>query len=155
MRRVEIVQFPLQVGLRARQHSESLLREFAIIATRGGDEADVPKRLLEIAQLHDERYAGLNPEADAAVDDAIERGEAFIDFELQVPDSIRDDTINLAPLLIEVDAYCRNGDMLTLTPSDEIRTFWVWFLSEIVQQLNGAPPTRWDDFVSPFSPGSA
>lgn len=75
MRSVALVDFPLQVGIRARQHSESLLREFAIIATGGGDAADVPKRLLEIAQLHEERYSGLNPEADDLVDAAIARGE--------------------------------------------------------------------------------
>jgi hypothetical protein len=149
MRQVRIVQFPLQVGLRARQHSESLLREFAIIASRGGDEADVPKRLLEIARLHEERYAGLNPEADDAVDAAIHRGEEFMDFDVTVPELLKQDTLELRPVLAEVEAYCRNGDMLTLSPSTEIRTFWMWFLSEFVRQLSGEEPTAWRDFRPP------
>jgi hypothetical protein len=78
MRRVSLVDFPLQVGIKARQHRESLLREFAIIAAGGGDRADVPKRLLEIAKLHEDRYAGLNPEADERIDTAIKARSGFI-----------------------------------------------------------------------------
>jgi hypothetical protein len=133
--------------VRARQHREALLREFAIIAIGGGEEADVPKRLLEIARMHDERYSGLNPEADAVVDSAITSGEEYIDFTVDVPVRIKQDTVDLAPILLEVDEYCRNGDLLTLTPSDEVRAFWVWFLLEFVRQLNGEPPLSWPDFV--------
>jgi hypothetical protein len=139
----------LKVGVRARQHRESLLREFAIIAIGGGDQADVPKRLLEIAQLHDERYSGLNPEADYAVDAAIERGEEFIDFVVSVPEQIKQDTVDLAPVLIEVDEYCRNGALLTLSPPDDVRAFWIWFLSEFVLQLSGEPPRAWRAFSLP------
>jgi hypothetical protein len=149
MRSVTLVDFPLQTGMRARQHRESLFREFAIIATGGGDDADVPKRLLEIARLHEERYGGLNPEADDAVDAAIAAGEEYMDVVVRVPDRIREDTLDLAPLLLEVDAYCRSGDLLTLAPSDEIRAFWFWFLREFVRQLNGEPPLSWHHFEMP------
>jgi len=149
MRQVSIVGFPLQVGMRARQHGESLLREFAIIATQQGDVADVPKRLLEIARLHETRYAGLNPEADAAVDAAVARGEEFIDFVVTVPETIKDDTLDLAPVLLEVEEYCRKGDLLTLAVSDELRAFWMWFLGEIVRQLSGEAPRAWRDFTMP------
>ncbi len=149
-----MLDFPLKVGVRARQHRESLLREFAIIAIGGGQKADVPKRLLEIAQLHDERYSGLNPEADDAVDAAIKRGEEFIDFVVGVPDQIKQDTVDLAPVLLEVDEYCRNGDLLTLSPPEDVRAFWVWFLSEFVRQLSGEPPLAWRDFSLPALPTS-
>jgi hypothetical protein len=149
MRSVTLLDFPLQVGKRARQHRESLFREFAIIASGGGDDADVPKRLLEIARLHEERYGGLNPEADDAVDAAIAAGDEHMNVVVRVPDRIRQDTIDLAPLLLEVDAYCRNGDLLTLAPGDEIRAFWFWFLREFVRQLDGEPPTSWHRFAMP------
>jgi hypothetical protein len=149
MRQVVMLDFPLRIGVRARQHRESLLREFAIIAIGGGQQADVPKRLLEIAQLHDERYSGLNPEADDAVDAAIKRGEEFIDFVVDVPEQIKQDTVDLAPVLLEVDEYCRSGALLTLTPPDDIRAFWVWFLMEFVRQLSGEPPRAWRDFSMP------
>lgn len=149
MRSVALVDFPLQLGMRARQHRESLLREFAIIATAGGDEADVPKRLLEISRLHDERYSGMNPEADDAVDAAIARGEEYITIVVHVPEQIKEDTLDLAPVLLEVDAYCRTGDLLTLAPSDEVRRYWVWFLLEFVRQMNGEQPCSWHDFSMP------
>jgi hypothetical protein len=128
---------------------ESLSREFAIIALGGGDEADVPKRLLEIARLSDERYGALNPEADAAVDAGFATNREFIDFTLYVPDQIKDDTVDMAPLLLEVDTYCRSGDLLTPPPSDEIRGFWFWFLREIVRQVVDEQPISWRDFESP------
>jgi hypothetical protein len=149
MRQVTILDFPLQIGVRARQHRESLLREFAIIATGGGTKAEVPKRLIEIAQLHDERYSRLNPDADDAVDAAIQGGEEFIDFTVSVPERIKQDTVDLAPILMEVDEYCRNGDLLTLSPPDDVRAFWIWFLSEFVRQLSGEQPLAWSDFPSP------
>jgi hypothetical protein len=152
MRQVTILDFPLRIGVRARQHRESLLREFAIIAIGGGDKADVPKRLLEIAKLHDERYSGLNPEADDALDAAIERGEEFIDFVLTVPEGIKQDTVDLAPVLLEVERYCRSGDLLTLSPPEDVRAFWIWFLSEFVRQLSGEQPRAWRAFSLPVSP---
>src|SRR2546423_720289 len=111
-----------------------------------GDEAEVPTRLIEIARMHDERYSGLNPQADDAVDAAMERGEEFIDFEVTVPERIKQDTVDLGPVLMEVDEYCRNGDLLTLSPPDDVRAFWIWFLGEFVRQLSGEPPLAWRDF---------
>ena len=146
-RRVVLVDFPLRVAYRAYQYKEALLREFAIIALGGGEHVDVPKRLVEIATMLDAKYTGINPEADARVDDAVARGDTHVELELTIPLSMRDDTLEVAPLLNEADAYCRNGDLLTLAPSDEVRAFWVWFLSEFIRQADGLPPQPWRDFT--------
>ncbi len=150
MREVRIVDFPLRVALRVRQHAESLSREFAIIALGGGDGADVPARLLEIARQHNERYGGLNPEADAAVDAGFARNQEFMDFTLYVPETLLEDTVAMAPVLLEVDAYCRSGDLLTPPPTDEMRAFWLWFLAEIVRQIAGEQPRSWREFVPEY-----
>jgi hypothetical protein len=149
VRQVNLVDFPLRTGLKARQHSESLLREFAIIASRGGDRADLPKRLCELATLHQERYSGQNPQADDDVDAAIARGEEYVDLVVSVAPTVREDTMSLAPVLIEAVEYCNSGDLLTLAPDAEIRAFWTWFLSQFVLQLNGQPPLPWRDFTWP------
>jgi hypothetical protein len=148
MRRVVLVDFPLRVAREAYQHREALLREFAIIAFGGGEQADVPKRLIEIANVLDERYSGLNPEAEDIIDEAIRRRAEHIDLELAVPPRIKSDTLDVAPLLIEVDAYCRDGSLLTLTPSEEVRAFWIWFLLEFVRQTDGESPQSWHDFCA-------
>ena len=48
-----------------------------------------------------------------------------------------------SPLLVEVETYCRNGDLLTLSPPEEIRAFWIWFLLEFVRQADGDAPQSW------------
>ena len=141
-----LLQFPVRRFRAARQHRESLLREFAIIATGGGAEADVPKRLVEIARLHEDRYGGIAPEADRAVEDAYQRGLEYIDVEVDVPPAIAGDTVDLAGVLLEVDDYIRTGQLLTVAPSIEVKLFWIWFLGEFVRQVNGFPPTPWPVF---------
>jgi len=145
-RRVVLVDFPLLVAGRAYRHREALLREFAIIAFGGGEQADVPKRLVEIATVLDERYSGLNPDAEDAIDAAAKRRAEYMDLELTVLPSLRDDTIDIAPLLLEVDEYCRTGGLLTLAPTAETSMFWTWFLGEFVRQADGQAPRSWRDY---------
>jgi len=146
-RRVVLVDFPLRVARRAYVHREAIIREFAIIALGGGEQADIPKRLLEIATVLDERYSGINPEAEDEIDAAAARGDDRIDLVLHVPRRIGQDTLDVAPLLVEVDAYCRSGDLLTLAPTEETRAFWIWFLLEFVRQADGEPPLSWREFT--------
>ena len=101
MRRVVLVNFPLRVARRAYQHREALLREFAIITFGGGEQADVPKRLLEIAKILDERYSGLNPAADGVLDAAVRRNADHVDLELMVPTRIKSDSLDLTRLLLD------------------------------------------------------
>jgi hypothetical protein len=145
-RRVVLVDFPIRVAGRAYRHRESLLREFAIIAIGGGEHADIPKRLVEIATILDEKYSGMNPEADDSIYEAAANKVEFLDLELVVPEHLKSDTLDLAPLLLEADEYCRSGGLLTLAPTDEMRAFWMWFLSEFVRQADGYPPRSWRDF---------
>jgi hypothetical protein len=148
VRRVVLVDFPLFVSGRADRHREALLREFAIIAFGGGEQADVPKRLVEIATILDDRYSGLNPEAEDAIEAAVARRAEFIDLELTVLPRVKDDTLDLAPLLLEADEYCRTGGLLTLAPTAEMRMYWTWFLGEFVFQADGQPPRSWLDFAA-------
>jgi hypothetical protein len=146
---VVLVGFPLRVAGRAYRHRDALLREFAIIAFAGGEQADVPKRLVEIATILDDQYAGLNEEADEEIETAVASAVEFLDLELSVPMRVKKDTLDLAPLLLEADEYCRTGGLLTLAPTDEMRLFWTWFLSEFVRQADGEPPLSWHDFSAP------
>ena len=150
MRRVALVAFPVQLGLRARQHSEELLREFAIIAMGGGEGADVPKRLLEIAAESDERYSRTTRATHDAIDLAAANGCATVDFELELPERIASDTAETVNVLLEVDQYCGSGELLTLAPPPDIKLFWMWFLGELVRQVSGMQPTSWPEFSRRF-----
>jgi hypothetical protein len=146
--RVVLVDFPLRVAGRAHRRREALLREFAIIAFGGGEQADVPKRLVEIATILDEQYSGVNQSADEAIYAAASVRAEYVDLELTVPPRVKGDMLDLAPLLLEADEYCRSGGLLTLSPTAEMRSFWTWLLSEFVRQADGQPSRSWRDFSS-------
>ena len=42
--------------------------------------------------------------------------------------------------------YCRSGDLLTLETPADVRAFQRWYLDEMAHQLDGAPPTPWDEW---------
>jgi hypothetical protein len=149
MRRVVLLDFPLREMQRAREHSEALVREFALIV-HGAQDADtgVPKRLLELAAESERRYEGLNPHAEDIVEAAIARGEEFVDLELSVPYSFKQDTLDAIPVLLEVEQYCRTGDLLSLVTPDDLRLFWMWYLGEFVRQVDGETPVPWREFVA-------
>ena len=63
--------------------------------------------------------------------------------------TVRRDTEELAPVLLEAVEYCQTGALLTLAPDAEIRAFWTWFLSQFVLQLSGEPPSSWREFAAP------
>jgi hypothetical protein len=147
MRRVVLVNFPLRVAVRAYEYKEALLREFAIVALAGGEDAEIPKRLVDITSMWEDQYSGLNPDTDKQIERAVAQGQTHLDLELMIPEAVRHDTLDLAALLSEADAYCRSGELLTLAPTDEVRAFWIWFLLEFVRQVSGLPPHPWRDFT--------
>ena len=150
MLQVQLVDFPVALGLRARQHRESLLREFAIIASRGGEAADVPKRLVEISLHSDEIYADSTRSGEDAIDAAHARGERSVTLELAVPGRLESDSRDTVGLLLEVYEYCTTGDLLTLTPADDIKGYWIWLMGEFVRQTNGLEPIPWPEFTQRF-----
>jgi hypothetical protein len=149
MRRVVLLDFPIREMQRAREQSEALVREFALIVHGAIDEdARVPKRLLELAAESERRYSGLNPHAEDVVDAALARGDDYVDLELQVPETFKQETIDAVPLLLEVEEYCRTGQLLSLVTPDDLRIFWEWYLLEFVRQIEGQAPVPWREYLS-------
>jgi hypothetical protein len=149
MQSVTLLDFPVELVQRAREHGEALLREFAMIVHGASDrDTNVPKRLLELAAESDKRYSGLNPHAEDVLDAARERGDDYVDLDLEVPVTFKQETLDAVPVLLEVEQYCRNGELLTLVPDDDLRLFWQWYLAEFVRQIDGEPAISWRDFVA-------
>ena len=138
--------FPLDVFSEARRHSEGVLREFAFIVDGGGDNTELPRRLLDIVNRVRARGAGLNTGAERAIESARDRGEKTVDFELLVPARMAAGATEFADLLDEVDKYCQSGELLTLATPPEIREFRRWYLHEMTRQLEGEPPTSWPEW---------
>jgi hypothetical protein len=142
---VAIRGFPLAVWERARRHTEALLREFAIIAEGGGDNAELPQRLLDVVDHVRIRAGGLNAQAERSIEEATARGDDDVDFDVRIPASLARGANGFSALIDEVDAYCRAGDLLTLATPPEVRAFQLWYIGEFARQVDGAAPRAWPE----------
>lgn len=143
---VHFLNFPLDVYHRAQEHSDGLMREFSLIA--GGDGAAIPRRLLTLAEQLEHEYGDYTAGYEQQLDAAIARGDVAIDIQMTVPPQARDAALELDRMLAEADEYCRSGDLLSLVPPPELLAFRQWYISEIVRQIDGEPPTPWDAFAA-------
>jgi hypothetical protein len=146
LRTVTMQGCPLELLHRARQHGEALVRELAFIVDGGGDNTELPKRLLDVVERVRVRAGGLNTGAERAIDEALARGAEYIDFEVVMPTALGRGAPAFAALLDEIDTYCRSGDLLTLETPADVRAFQRWYLDEMAHQLDGAPPTPWGEW---------
>lgn len=147
---VRVLRLPVPLWERSQEHSDSLMREFALIASDavahpGGDH--VPARLLRLVQSLNGSYSGFTGEQEAALQRAAERGEPEVDLDYRVPRSASGAAAELGRLLDEADEYCLQGrHLLTLaTPPEELR-FRRWFLAQFVDQPAGRAPVAWPDY---------
>ncbi len=141
---VRVLGVPLALLERARQHQESLEREFQVIALASPAESEhVTARLLALVQDLADQF-GTFSHVQTAIDEAVARGDSTIDLEYEVPAAAGQAAIRLGALLDEADAFCRDGDLLTLATPDDCVELRRWFLGEFVAQIGGADPTSWD-----------
>ena len=145
---VRLIGVPLEIWQRAQEHTDGLLREFALIVQDAEAMAATPGRLLALVQ---ELRAGYGEFSDAQrlqMEAALERGEADIDLTYHVPPAVAGAAEGLGEMLDEADEYCRQGEhLLTLaTPPDGLR-FRRWFVGEFGNQVGGAPPVPWSEYA--------
>ena len=133
--------YPLRLGARASEHYESVYRELALLAS--SDEGPpVPGTLLVLLEEMDRRSARNNA-SEQVRDEALARGEDSLDIALHVPADVVEVAQRVEQLLDEADAFCRDGTLLTLQPSEDVVAFRRWYISELVGQLAGEPPRPW------------
>lgn len=148
---IEIRGLPLPVWARAQEHSDALMREFALIASEAHSDPDgqhVPARLLQLVEKLNASYAGFTGEQEAQLHAASEAGEPELDLHYRVPRSVGPAAEELGRLLEEADEYCRSGQhLLTLATPEEAVRLRRWFLSEFSAQARGAAPVAWADYA--------
>ena len=133
--------YPLRLGVRASEHYQAVLREFALLASTQPS-GSVPERLLALVDELGRRYANNNAH-EVQRDEALARGEEVLDIVVRVPQSVRDVSRTLDRMLDETDDFCRDGTLLTLAPADDVVAFRHWYLGELVAQLDGAAARPW------------
>jgi hypothetical protein len=139
---VHFLRYPLRVGARATEHYEEVFREFAILAGDPEASDDVPARMLALIDALGRRYAR-QQDHEIEREQALARGETARDMVIKVPPSAADASRELDRMLDETDAFCRDGTLLTLAPPDDVVAFRRWYLSELIDQLEGLPANPW------------
>ncbi len=144
---VRIERMPLALYREASEHSDELMREFALIResdTDGGPA--VPRRLQLLVDQLSGRFSMFTGPQREQLQEALQRGDEWIDLLYQVPPDIKEACLALDAMLDEADDFCRRGqDLLTLATPPSSVAFRKWFLHEFVRQADGEPPRPWQD----------
>lgn len=143
---VRLLNFPLQVFDKAREHHEELLREFALLALSPPKDRPghhVPQQFLDLINTLGVKYASIGASTDAIRDEAVARGENAMDLAYKVPRSVGPAMRELRSLLEQADEFCRDGQMLTMALAPQEREFLWWFIDEFSNQAKDLPPTPW------------
>ena len=149
---------PVPLHARASEHGQELQREFTLLhlqlerqAADGdsvhGAERDVPRRLVELVDALQGRYAGYTTEQEDQLESAIEQGLDTIDLTFRVPPDAAKASEDLGAILDEADAYCREGrHLLTLATPPEALAYRQWYLQQFVDQIAGRPAQSWREW---------
>lgn len=127
----------------ASQHTEELLREFALVEIGAGQGDTTPGRLLELVADLQQRYQGVSEEPVRQRQAALAAGRRQVDVEYRVPPHVAQACRSLRAMLEESDAYCRSGELMTLPAPPEQQSFRDWYLGEFVRQVAGEDPVPW------------
>lgn len=157
---VRLLRLPVQVWAASQEHHDDLLREFALMtvgwADGDVDAADVPLRLLRLVERLTASFGGSSDEQRKALFAAAARGEQELpEVAYALPAAAGPATAELERLLDEADAYCSAGEhLLTLATPAQLRLFRRWYLRQVRDQLEGAAPEAWPDFVARSGDGA-
>jgi hypothetical protein len=150
---IRLLELPLVLRERSRQHGADLLREMELItagAKAGMTALHAPARLVELAQELDDVYGPYVESTTEEMDAALDRGEETIAVAVyRLPVSGLDFVRHVAHILAEVEAYCQEGEhLLTLAAPPDIAAYREWSMSEVERQAAGAAPTPWPAFAA-------
>lgn len=146
---VHLRQLPVDIWARTQQHSDELLREFALMSADPASSGDVPVRLTHLIEVLTATYSGVGSEQEAQLYAASEAGQPEIeDLTFTLPRAAAEACVLLSETLDEADDFCTAGQhLLTLATPTELQRFRRWYLGEFVAQIGGADPTPWPAYT--------
>ena len=139
-----LVGYPVRLGAVHQEHLDEVLREFQLLAlSRPEVKEQVPGRLLELVDVLTTRYGADVEPARRAREQALRRGDDTVDLRYPaVPDAPRL-VATWRDVMVEVDEFCRTGDLLSLATPPGVVALRHWVAEEFLRQSDGRPPTPW------------
>lgn len=144
---VQLLELPPGLMVQAEERADELAREFTHVAET--DEDAVPARLISLSRHLQGRYGAVLTPVRQQIEEAAARGDESIDISVKVPRSVRTAVSRLWALLDEADEYSRSGDLLTLAPAPELLTLRRWYLTQFLDQIDGAEPVPFSRYAQP------
>ncbi len=146
---VHLLELPVDVWARTQEHTDELLREFALMSSDPETTADVPVQLTRLIEVLTATYSGVGNEQESQLHAAAEAGQAQIDdLAFTVPVAAAQACVVLGDTLDAADAFCHSGQhLLTLATPNELQRFRRWYLTQFVDQIRGADPVPWPAYT--------
>lgn len=144
---VVLAGYPVQLGVRSREHVAEWMREFQLIDL-GGTQHAIPQELVDTVNHLTATYAQELSEPERRLEEAAARGDEFVDLTYPVRLESESVVVGWSALLQEVDDYCSAGDLLTLRRGPELVALQEWVTAEFMGQIRGRPPRPWSEFVA-------
>ncbi len=137
--------FPVRIWARQQEYYDGLLREFnlMLLGQETGSTSGAPARLVELANDLTGRFGALLATISEERESALARGEVTIDSHVPMIDGGLEIMTWVKGVFAEVDAFCEQGDMLTLGMPEDLKAFRDWSTTEIARQYGGGEPEPW------------
>jgi anti-sigma regulatory factor (Ser/Thr protein kinase) len=147
---VRLLGVPVRVLAASREHHDSLMREFRLLALAGRTAGqDVPDRLVHLTRTLGVRFATARSRPDDDFDRALKQGLDTVDLVYQIPPEAAEGGRQLEVLMTEADEFCRSAQLITLARTPVMVRFARWYIGQFLEQAAGRPPTRWDGPLVP------
>jgi anti-sigma regulatory factor (Ser/Thr protein kinase) len=137
--RVHLIGVPVQLLVESARQFADLQREIQVV----GLDHNGPDELVALAETSREISARIGSLRQAGADvaeAALARGEAVIDFDVEVPEDAVDAFDRLGSLIPRMGDSVVRRHLLTMPPSEEVVAYRRWYRDEIESQMRGRPP---------------
>jgi len=138
--RVTLGDVPTDLLLAAKNHVDSLIREFTLAAAgaSAGSTPLVPSQLADLIERVVHRFAEARQSIKRQAIAAAGRGDLRVTLTLTLPLDAADAGLDYLAGLDEADAYARDARLLTLESPAEYRVFRRWYVEGLVDHLRRA-----------------
>ena len=120
-----------------RQYAD-LRRELRLLAVAHQEDYPLAANLSDMFASYERQ---LPREAQLAVQSARRSGAATIDLHVKMEPEAASILATMLEMFDLADAFCKAERLLSLQRTPEQRAFHVWYLTELIQQINGEPPS--------------